>query len=306
MIFYYLTWYNYFGDNMRLAIYIIYIMGLLIGLFFLNQKINLKYKDFSINNLKIYLECLLINLTSLIYGKNYFSFSIYLVAIIMIYLYYLKKDIKSIPDEDKKVRLTAVHFVKHFIIIVLINIPVFFISNLKIIGYTFFSIVAILVIICLDTMIVIKKKETYTLKTPEEIQTLFPNYDINNLYNALYNTVASIKNNYMNNKVDDSINNLSEEIYNEYKLKEKNNIAKKQKELFEELNYVSGGLINYDETTKTFKVELVYSYKNYTVDINTGNVLSGTAMFPKRCTYVIEFIYTDKVIIKSEKLVNSI
>lgn len=291
---------------MRLAIYIIYIIGLLIGLFFLNQKINLNYKDFSINNLKIYLECLLINLTSLIYGKNYFSFSIYLVAIIMIYLYYLKKDIKSIPDEDKKVRLTAEHFVKHFIIIVLINIPVFFISNLKIIGYTFFSIVAILVIICLDTMIVIKKKETYTLKTPEEIQTLFPNYDINNLYNALYNTVASIKNNYMNNKVDDSINNLSEEIYNEYKLKEKNNIAKKQKELFEELNYVSGGLINYDEITKTFKVELVYSYKNYTVDINTGNVLSGTAMFPKRCTYVIEFIYTDKVIIKSEKLVNSI
>ena len=291
---------------MRLAIYIIYIIGLLIGLFFLNQKINLNYKDFSINNLKIYLECLLINLTSLLYGKNYFSFSIYLVAIIMIYLYYLKKDIKSIPDEDKKVRLTAEHFVKHFIIIVLINIPVFFISNLKIIGYTFFSIVAILVIICLDTMIVIKKKETYTLKTPEEIQTLFPNYDINNLYNALYNTVASIKNNYMNNKIDDSINNLSEEIYNEYKLKEKNNIAKKQKELFEELNYVSGGLINYDETTKTFKVELVYSYKNYTVDINTGNVLSGTAMFPKRCTYVIEFIYTDKVIIKSEKLVNSI
>ena len=291
---------------MRLAIYIIYIIGLLIGLFFLNQKINLNYKDFSIDNLKIYLECLLINLTSLLYGKNYFSFSIYLVAIIMIYLYYLKKDIKSIPDEDKKVRLTAEHFVKHFIIIVLINIPVFFISNLKIIGYTFFSIVAILVIICLDTMIVIKKKETYTLKTPEEIQTLFPNYDINNLYNALYNTVASIKNNYMNNKIDDSINNLSEEIYNEYKLKEKNNIAKKQKELFEELNYVSGGLINYDETTKTFKVELVYSYKNYTVDINTGNVLSGTAMFPKRCTYVIEFIYTDKVIIKSEKLVNSI
>ena len=81
---------------MKLFLYIIFITCLLVGLFFLNKKIQLKYNDFSVNNFRLYIECVLINLASLLFGKNYFSFSIYLVAIIMIYLVYLTKGFKEI------------------------------------------------------------------------------------------------------------------------------------------------------------------------------------------------------------------
>ena len=290
---------------MKLFFYIIYIVFLLIGLFFLNKKMNLKYNDFSINNFGIYVECIFINLSSLLFGKNYFSFSVYLVAIIMIYLYYLKKGLKNITDEDKRVVETFKHFVKHFIFILLINIPIYFISNLKIIGYTFFSIVFILVIILADTLLSIKKKEGYKVMSQEEIFKLFPNYDINNLYNSLYNTYVFIKNNYMNSRNNLNKDYLSNELFNEYDLKEKNNIAKSQKEIYEEFLYVSASLVEYKKDTNSFKVELVLSYKDYVIDLN-GRVLEGTPQFPHRYTYLIDFKYTDKVIIENEKLIKSI
>jgi hypothetical protein len=109
----------------------------------------------------------------------------------------------------------------------------------------------------------------------------------------------------MNSKVIDSKDYLNEDLFNEYKNKENENIAKSQKEMFEEFTYVGGNLIEYDKSTNTFKVELIYSYKNYVIDLN-GRVLSGTPQFPHRYTYVIEFIYTNKIIIKEEKLYNTI
>ena len=290
---------------MKLFFYIIYIVFLLIELLFLNKKMNLKYNDFSINNFGIYVECIFINLSSLLFWNNNFSFSVYLVAIIMIYLYYLKKDLKDITDEDKRVVETFKHFVKHFIFILLINIPIYFISNLKIIGYTFFSIVFILVIILADTLLSIKKKEGYKVMSQEEIFKLFPNYDINNLYNSLYNTYVFIKNNYMNSRNNLNKDYLSNELFNEYDLKEKNNIAKSQKEIYEEFLYVSASLVEYKKDTNSFKVELVLSYKDYVIDLN-GRVLEGTPQFPHRYTYLIDFKYTDKVIIENEKLIKSI
>ena len=290
---------------MKLFLYIIYIVFLLIGLFFLNKKMNLKYNDFSINNFGIYVECLFINISGLLFGKNYFSFSVYLIAIIMIYLYFLKKGIKEINDEDKRVVETFKHFIKHFIFILLINIPIYFISSLKIIGYTFFSIVCISVVILVDTLLSIKKKEEYKVMSQEEIFKLFPNYNINNLFHSLYNTYVFIKNNYMNSRNDLNKDYLGNELFNEYDLKEKNNIAKAQKEIYEEFLYVSASLVEYKKDTNSFKVELVLSYKEYVIDLN-GRVLEGTPQFPHRYTYLIDFKYTDKIIIENEKLIKSI
>ncbi len=305
MIFLIYTCYNFYGDSMKLFFYIIFIICLLIGLFFLNKRINLKYNDFSINNFKIYIECLLINLSSLLFGKNYFSFSIYLVAIIMIYLVYLTKGFKDINEEETRVSLSVKYFASHLVFVILVSIPIFFISGLYIIGYTCLSAFILLLIFAFETLMVAKKDDTYKIMTQEEINKLFPNYDINKLYQALFNTLVFIKNNYMNGNSDLSKDYLSEELFNEYKNKEKENISKSQKEMFEEFTYVSGNLIKYDKNTNTFKVELLYSYKNYVIDLN-GRVLSGTPQFPHRYTYVIEFIYTNKIIIKEEKLYNTI
>ena len=90
----------------------------------------------------------------------------------------------------------------------------------------------------------------------------------------------------MNNLIDNSKENLSDDLYNLYKQKERDNVAKSQKEIFESIAYVSANLIDIDDGK--FKVELVYSYKNYVIDIATGRVLSGTPQFPKRYTYVID------------------
>lgn len=291
---------------MKLFLYIIFITCLLVGLFFLNKKIQLKYNDFSVNNFRLYIECVLINLASLFFGKNYFSFSIYLVAIIMIYLIYLTKGFKEIKEEDERVSKSAKFFVTHLIFVLLINIPIFFISGLKIVGFTCLSAFFLLVIFALETLIYVKKEESYKIMTSEEISKLFPNYDINKLYIALFNTLVFIKNNYMNTNTDLSKEYLGEALFNEYKLKESENVSKKQKEVFEEFNYSSGNLVAYDSITNKFTVELTYSFKNHIADINTGRVLFGTPMFPKKNTYLIEFIYTNKVIVISEKLVNSI
>ena len=289
---------------MKSIVYIICIIGLLIGAYFYNKKINLNYRNFTINNFNLYLECVAINIFSLFFGKDYFSFSIYLIALIMIYLVYLSKDIRSINDENKRVKETFTYFSTHFVFIVFLNIPVFFISGLMILAYTFFSLVILSVIILLDTLNIIKKKESYKLMTEEEIDSLFPGYDINNLYRAVFNTIYSVKNNYMNNLIDNSKENLSDDLYNLYKQKERDNVSKSQKETFESIAYVSANLIDINDGK--FKVELVYSYKNYVIDIATGRVLSGTPQFPKRYTYVIDFEFKDKVIICGEKLIKSI
>ncbi len=291
---------------MKLFLYIIFITCLLVGLFYLNKKIQLKYNDFSVNNFRLYIECVLINLASLFFGKNYFSFSIYLVAIIMIYLVYLTKGFKEIKEEDERVSKSAKFFVTHLIFILLINIPIFFISGLKIVGFTCLSVFFLLLIFALETLICVKKENSYKIMTQEEISKLFPNYDINKLYIALFNTLVFIKNNYMNTNTDLSKEYLGEALFNEYKLKESENVSKKQKEVFEEFNYSSGNLVAYDSITNKFTVELIYSFKNHIADINTGRVLFGTPMFPKKNTYLIEFIYTNKVIVISERLVNSI
>ena len=290
---------------MKSFFYIICIIGIITGLYFYNKKIKLNYKDFSVNNFNLYLECIALNIISLFFGKDYFSFSIYLVALIMIYLVYLKKDIRDIDNEEKRVKETFTYFSKHFIFIIFLNIPVFFISGLLILGYTFFSLVILSVIILMDTLNIIKKKETYKVMTQVEISNLFPNYDINNLYNAAFNTLVFIKTNYMNSRTDLNKDYLSEELFNKYKLKENENIAKSQKEMFEEFNYVSGNLVEYDKSTNTFKVEFIYSFKNYVIDLN-GRVLSGTPQFPHRYTYVIEFKYDNKIIVLNEKLYNTI
>ena len=306
MIFLIITCYNFNGDNMKLFIYIIFIICLLVGLFFLNRKIKLKYNDFSVNNFRLYIECVLINLASLLFGKNYFSFSIYLVAVIMIYLVYLTKGFKEINDEDERVSKSAKYFVTHLVFIILINIPIYFISGLKIIGFTCLSAFFLLVIFALETLICVKKENTYKIMSQDEISKLFPNYDINKLYIALFNTLVFIKNNYMNNNTDLCKDYLGETLFNEYKAKENENVSKKQKEVFEEFLYSSGNLVAYDSTTNKFTVELTYSFKNHVADIETGRVLSGTPQFPKRNTYVIEMIYKEKVIIVSEKLHKSI
>jgi len=290
---------------MKLFLYIIFIIFLLIGLLFLNKKIQLKYNDLSVNNFRLYIECVLINLASLLFGKNYFSFSIYLVAIIMIYLVYLTKGFKDISEEDKRISESAKYFVTHLVFIIFINIPVFFISGLKIIGYTCLSGFALLIIFTIETLMFVKKEEAYKIMTQEEISSLFPNYDINKLYQALFNTLVFIKNNYMNFRNDLNKDYLGNELFNEYDLKEKNNIAKAQKEIYEEFLYVSASLVDYKKDTNSFKVELVLSYKDYVIDLD-GRVLEGTPQFPHRYTYLIDFKYTDKVIIENEKLVKSI
>ena len=291
---------------MKSLFYIICIIGVLIGLYFFNRKIKLNYKKFTVDNFNLYLECIFINLFSLFFGKNYFSFSIYIVAIIMIYLVYLTKGFKDINEEEKRVSESAKYFVTHFVFIIFISIPVFFISGLKIIGYTCLSAFFLLVIYALEILVYVKKEESYKIMTQDEISRLFPNYDINKLYQALFNTLVFIKNNYMNGNTDLCKDYLGEELFNEYKLKESENVSKKQKEVFEEFNYSSGNLVAYDSTTNKFTVELTYSFKNHIADINTGRVLAGTPMFPKKNTYLIEFIYTDKVIVISEKLYKSI
>ena len=291
---------------MKSIFYIICIIGILIGLYFFNKKIKLNYKKFTVDNFNLYLECIFINLFSLFFGKNYFSFSIYIVAIIMIYLVYLTKGFKDINEEEKRVSESAKYFVTHFVFIIFISIPVFFISGLKIIGYTCLSAFFLLVIYALEILVYVKKEESYKIMTQDEISRLFPNYDINKLYQALFNTLVFIKNNYMNGNTDLCKDYLGKELFNEYKLKESENVSKKQKEVFEEFNYSSGNLVAYDKNTNKFTVELTYSFKNHIADINTGRVLAGTPMFPKKNTYLIEFIYTDKVIVISEKLYKSI
>lgn len=291
---------------MKSIFYIICIIGILIGLYFLNKKIKLNYKKFTVDNFNLYLECIFINLFSLFFGKNYFSFSIYIVAIIMIYLVYLTKEFKDINEEEKRVSESAKYFVTHFVFIIFISIPIFFISGLKIIGYTCLSAFFLLVIYALEILVYLKKEESYKIMTQDEISKLFPNYDINKLYQALFNTLVFVKNNYMNGNTDLCKDYLGEELFSEYKLKENENVSKKKKEVFEEFNYSSGNLVAYDSTTNKFTVELTYSFKNHIADINTGRVLAGTPMFPKKNTYLIEFIYTNKVIVISEKLYKSI
>lgn len=288
---------------MRLFLYVVLMTILVIVMYLENKKQKLDYKNHPFRSKVIIPEGFIIILISACFGKNYFSFSLYLVGVLAIYIYYLTTNIKSLPEEER-VKETALYFIKMSIFIFLLDIPIYFISNLKFIGYTFFSFVFIMVLIFMDTMYYFDKTEKYKLMNPEEISKLFPGYDINNLYRALYNTIHDIKVGYMNNKIDDFKSNLSDNLYNLYKQKEKDNIAKSQKDIYEEIAFVSSGLIDYDNGI--FKVELVYSYKNYTIDITSGRVLSGTPQFPKRCTYVIEFKYTDKIIILNEKLVNSI
>lgn len=288
---------------MRLFLYILLMTTLIVVIYFENKRNKIDYKNKPFKNKVIVLEGLIILFISACFGKNYFSFSLYLLLVLGIYIYYLTTNIKSLPEEER-VKETVTYFVKTFIFVFILDIPVFFISNLKFIGYTFFSFVFIMTLICIDTLYGIEKREKYKFMTQDEISKLFPNYDINNLYRTLYNTIHDIKVNYMNYKVDNSKLNLSENLYNLLKQKERDNIAKTLKEVYESITYVSAGLIDY--SNNVFKVELVYSYKNYTIDITSGRVVSGTPQFPKRCTYVYEFKYTDRIIILSEKLVNSI
>ena len=288
---------------MRLFLYIVLMTILVIVMYLENKRNKLDYKNNPFKSKVIIPEGLIIILISACFGKNYFSFSLYLIGVLAIYIQYLTTNIKSLPEEER-VKETTLYFVKAFILVFFLDIPVFFISNLKILGFTFFSFVFIMSLICIDTMYGINKREKYKLLTNEEISKLFPGYDMNNLYRALYNTVHDVKVGYMNNKTDDYKSNLSDDLYNLYKQKEKDNIAKSQKEVFESIAFVSSGLIDFNDGI--FKVELVYSFKNYIIDITSGRVLNGTPQFPKRCTFVYEFKYTDKVILLSEKLVNSI
>ena len=283
---------------MDLFLYILLTSILLVGIFFFNKKINLNYKNFGINNFKLYLECILINLSSLCFGKNYFSFSVYLVAIIMIYLVYLTKGYNEIKEENIRVAKSAKYFATHFIFILLLNFPICFISGLKIIGFTFLSALALLVIFALETLVCVKREEGYKLKTPEEISKLFPNYDINNLYKMCFDTFITIEKNLTTHTIDNIKTYLEEAMYNSYKEEETSYLNKNEKHVLIDPTYVSGGLIDYkvDGTIQVFEIELVFNAIEYTVNLETGTITSGSTTRVKKCTFVLTYNYENNVL----------
>ena len=125
---------------MRLFLYIVLITILVVVMYLENKKQKIDYKNHPFKSKVIIPEGLIIILISAFFGKNYFSFSLYLIGVLAIYIQYLTTNIKSLPEEER-VKETALYFVKAFVLIFILDIPVYFISNLKFIGYTFFSFV---------------------------------------------------------------------------------------------------------------------------------------------------------------------
>lgn len=283
---------------MNLFMYIIFITFLLIGLFFLNKKINLDYKNFSIKNYRLYVECILINLLSLLFGKNYFSLSVYLVAIIMIYLIYLTKCYKEIKEEDIRVAKSAKYFATHMSFILLLNIPIYFISGLKIIGFTCLSALALLIIFALETLVCVKREEGYKLKTPEEISKLFPNYDINNLYKMCFDTFITIENNLTTHTIDNIKTYLEEVMYNSYKEEQTNYLNKNEKHVLIDPTYVSGCLIEYKKegNVQEFVTEIIFNAIEYTVNLETGTITSGSTTKVKKYTFILTFNYENNIL----------
>ena len=98
---------------------------LVIVMYLENKRNKLDYKNNPFKSKVIIPEGLIIILISACFGKNYFSFSLYLIGVLAIYIQYLTTNIKSLPEEER-VKETTLYFVKAFILVFFLDIPVFF------------------------------------------------------------------------------------------------------------------------------------------------------------------------------------
>lgn len=286
------------------VLFFIVISGVLLALcFFVNKKKNITYKDLSFKNTYLLIEAIIYLIVFLLIDICEFVLAFNLLIVLYSYQdYNNKKILDGLTDDRLIVKKITLFFIKYLLLILVIDVIFAFFTGFKSIGIFFIYFLVFTLLIALKIIYKASDNNTYKVKTPEEISKLLGNYDINKLYKMCFDEYIAIEANLTTYTIDNVKDYLDDNMYNSYKEEQTSLLNKNEKHVLINPTLVSGGLIDYKVvgSIQEFQQELVFNTIEYTVNLETGTITSGSTTRVKKYTYVFTFNYENNVL----KLVN--
>ena len=285
-------------------LFFIVLSAILISLsYFINKKKNVNYKDLTLKNKFLVIESLIYVLTFLL--VDICEFVLALNMLIVLYScqdFNNKKILNCITDDRLMVERITVFFLKYAGILFIIDIIFSFFAGFKAIGIYFIYFLVFTLLVAFKIINKTNEENTYKVKTSEEITKLLGDYDIDKLYQMCYGEFITIETCLTNHSIDNVKSYLGERIYNLYKEEETNYLNKNERHAYVNPTFISGGLIDYkvEGLTQEFVVEIVFNSQEYTINLESGTITSGSTTRVKKITFVLTYNYENNVL----KLVN--
>lgn len=274
-------------------LYVLLLIGYIVGCYYINKSKKIDYKNLSLDNTYLIVELALLPTLSALVGINYLGFSIYVLMYYLINVKYEKLGYKeSIHTQDELVKAVTIYYFKEVLLMIPISAVIAIFCEYSVIGYFFIFLLASLLAAFYRIMVNVKEEETYKLMTNDAIvKKLGQNFDTNTLFRNLFQIYIQIQKNLTSNTIDNVSYFLEPDMLAFYKNLQGANVSKKVKDIIEEENYLSGGLIDFIVTNniQTFKVEIVFNAKKYKANIETGSVVEGSSMHIRKYTYLLDF-----------------
>lgn len=276
---------------------------LLVVAYFINKRKNITYKDLTFKNKYLLIESIIYLVVFL--AVDICEFVLALNLLIVLYScqdYNNKKILDNITDDRLIVKKITVFFLKYLFLIFIVDLIFSFFAGFKAIGIFFIYFLVITLIVAFKIVKKTSEEDTYKVKTKEEISKLLGNYDINRLYKMCFDEYITIEANLTTYTIDNVKTYLDDNMYNSYKEEQTSLLNKNEKHVLINTTFVSGGLIDYKVVgnIQEFQLEIVFNTIEYTVNLETGTITSGSTTRVKKYTYVFTFNYENNIL----KLVN--
>ena len=135
----------------------------------------------------------------------------------------------------------------------------------------------------------------YKASKDKKITKLIPNFNKQDFLDNAYNIYVDLQKAWMNFKLDDVRNFLTNELYNMYKTQLETLKQKNQKNIMKDFNLININIIKFRKINKDFeiKVKLIVKQKDYIIDINTKKEVRGGSLLDYLVVYELDFIKKD-------------
>lgn len=129
----------------------------------------------------------------------------------------------------------------------------------------------------------------------EEINKLIPSFNKKEFLDKTYKIYIHLQKAWMNFKLDDVRNTLTNELYNMYKSQLDTLRAKELKNIMKDFELVDINVMDIYKVNEylEIKVKLVIKQKDYIININSKKVVRGSSMIKNLVVYELNFVKRD-------------
>ena len=154
-----------------------------------------------------------------------------------------------------------------------------------------------ILIVALLSTITIRKSDNVGLTEEKVHKKLGLDFNMTNFYNEVFNTYKDIQIAWMDNRLEDVRDVLSDEIFNMYKMQLMTLTTKNQKNMMEEITFEKAYIlgIRKHENKEEIDVCLVVTCRDYIIDVTTNKVLRGDKNVITKYKYKLTFVRTNNV-----------